>query len=130
MTLKKIILALIVTTIISSCADNKLQISEGKKCVNQYLEAIKQKDFEKAISFFSNETNENRIDELKKLDDVFGDITNVQLIDSVETSGEEANIKLTYKITHTKLQSKENFIIIKDEGEYKIFSHQVRSGIE
>lgn len=130
MTLKKIILSLVIATFISSCVDNKLQISEGKKCVNQYLEAIKQKDFEKAISFFNDKTNENRIDELKKLDDVFGDITNVQLIDSVETSGEEANIKLTYKITHTKLQSKENFIIIKDEGEYKIFSHQVRSGIE
>lgn len=130
MTLKKITTAIILSLFMASCTSDKLQMSDAKKCVNSYMDAIKQKDFDKAISYYSNESNENKLDEIKKLDAVFGDIKNAELIDSAEVNGEDSNVQLTYKITHANLESKEKFVIIKEEGEYKIFAHQVRSGIE
>ncbi len=126
----KITAAIILSLFMASCSSDKLQISDAKKCINNYMDAIKQKDFDKAISYYSNESNDNKLDEIKKLDAVFGDIKNAELIDSAEVNGEDSNVQLTYKIIHANLESKEKFVLIKEEGEYKIFAHQVRSGIE
>jgi hypothetical protein len=91
---------------------------------------------------------------MKKLDSVFGEINTSELIDSIDDSGdkvnvkfvsninlndstdefdevdEESNIQLTYKIKHSKLVSNEKFVIVKEDGIYKIKEHQVKSGIQ
>jgi len=133
MTFKKITITFMISVLLASCTSDKLQIAEAKKCASDYLDAIKQKDFTKASGFYTSETNEHpesKLDEMKKLDEVFGAIKTIELIDSTEVSGEESNIQLTYKIMHEKLESKEKFLIVKEEGNYKIMEHQVRSGIE
>jgi len=132
-------------------------MADAKKCVAEYMDAIKQKDFNKASSFYASELSghpQQRIEEMKKLDSVFGKINTAELIDSIDDSGdivnvkfvsninlndstdefdevdEESNIQLTYKIKHSKLVSNEKFVIVKEDGIYKIKEHQVKSGIE
>jgi len=150
----KIIPSFLVILLLAACSNEKLKMADAKKCVAEYMVAIKQKDFNKASSFYASELSghsQQKIEEMKKLDSVFGEINTAELIDSIDDSGdivnvkfanninlndstdeydEESNIQLTYKIKHSKLVSNEKFVIVKEDGIYKIKEHQVKSGIE
>ena len=153
----KIIPSFLVILLLAACSNEKLKMADAKKCVAEYMVAIKQKDFNKASSFYASELSghsQQKIEVMKKLDSVFGEINTAELIDSIDDSGdivnvkfvsninlndstdefdevdEESNIQLTYKIKHSKLVSNEKFVIVKEDGIYKIKEHQVKSGIE
>ena len=140
--------------LISACSSEKLKMEEAKKCVSEYMDALKNKDFSKATIFFisvNEEQKKNKLAEMKKLEEVLGTPELIELIDSAEYSDdmvkvqfatkvdlndstdfsdEESNIQLTYKIKNSKLESKEKFVIVLEDGLYKIKEHQVRSGVE
>jgi hypothetical protein len=153
----KIIPSFLIILLLAACSNEKLKMADAKKCVAEYMDAIQQKDFNKASSFYASELSghsQQKIEEMKKLDSVFGEINTAELIDSIDDSGdivnvkfanninlndstdeydeddEESNIQLTYKIKHSKLVSNEKFVIVKEDGIYKIKEHQVQSGIE
>ena len=133
MSLMKIFQIAMVITLISSCSLGKLDINQAKICAEGYLTSVKNENFEAASKFYSQmfnetESNEKRIEKMKKLTDVMGKITTYEVVDSTEkTEGDETVILLTYKVKHTKINSTEKFSIMKDEGEYKIVGHDINS---
>ena len=57
-----------------------------------------------------------------------GPVTSYTFQDSSRaTDGDFEGMSFTYKVTHSKVTTIEKFIIIKDAGEYKISSHDIKS---
>ena len=119
--------------LLSACGMNKLEIPKAKACAEGLLEAVKTEHYQDLGKYYSNAYNENesteqRSDKLKQLKEALGAITTYQLTDSMTkgNDGEQALV-LTYKVSHTKVTTIEKFVIVKDEGEYRVMGHDIKT---
>jgi hypothetical protein len=117
--------------LLAACG-NEPNMNAAKSCAESYLEALKTPDFEKAGQYYSSSYgsgNEDRIDKMKKLHDLMGEVISWQLTDSsLQTeTGEAASITLTYKVKHKKVTTEEKFIIAPDEGQHRIIGQFVEN---
>ena len=108
-------------------------MNQAKACTEKYLEAVRSENYLEADKYYSqlfseSETPEERIEKMKKLTEVMGKITSFQLTDSAEKNeGDEQLIMFTYKVKHTKINSIEKFMVMKNEGGYEITGHDIKS---
>jgi hypothetical protein len=126
------LLACICVALIISCSLGKIDGKEAFACAQGYLDAIKAGDHQKALDYYSSSfddaTPENRMEKIKKLEEVMGQVSGFELKDSVRTqAGDLDAMSFTYRVTHSNVTSIEKFIIINDAGEYKIAAHEVQS---
>ena len=101
-------------------------------CVESYFSALSTADFNKAADYYSSSygsSSEDRIDKMKKLYDLTGDLLSWELIDSSmqKEAGEAASITLTYKVKHRKVTTKEKYIIAPEEGKHLIIGQFVEN---
>jgi hypothetical protein len=106
-------------------------VPSAMKVAESYLDALKEPDFEKADSFYSDAFGnaEDRIGKMQKLNEVLGPVRSYALKDSTVTSptGEPAVIVLTYEVEHERISSIEKYILRYEEGAYRIISQNVEN---
>jgi|GEM_PF-2182620 len=134
MQLKKMALLAVIlcACLVISCSLGKIDGKEALACAQGYLDAIKAGDNDKALTFYSTSfddaTPENRMEKIKKLEEVMGPVSGYELKDSARTQAGDLNaMSFTYRVTHSRVNSIEKFVIINDAGEYKISAHEVQS---
>lgn len=114
----------------SGCAADT---QKAKSTVEGFLDALKNSDFVSADGFYSNEqsldgSKENRIAKMQQLESALGPVVSYEFkSDSIlSTAGEPAKVMLIYDVTHTRLITREKYIVT-NEGEYRITSQLVEN---
>ena len=132
--MKKIATFLFALTLFTACSSDKLQISEAKKTTEGLIHELDKGNYNNLSGYFTDtynaaESSEKLVEKYKKLKDILGDVTSVQLTDSLleEKTGEEATWVLTYTVKHSKVNSQEIFSVVKEGSAYKVSDHSVES---
>ena len=118
---------MLILFILAGCA-MKIDATKAQAMVENLLEDLKHEkydDIEKYYSSASNDTEplDKKIAKYNKLKDVTGSIQSYSLISSILKYDDDKNLnelELKYKVNCEKLTLTETFLIINDEGDYKI----------
>lgn len=109
-------------------------VESAHKCVDGYMDALKRNDFEAADKFYSDsyglsDEKEGRVEKMKKLDEVLGEVISYELKDSLVQAdpGEPGKIILTYEVKHKRVITTEKYVVINDEGNYRIVGQSVEN---
>jgi hypothetical protein len=130
--MKKILVVLLSISLVA--CSGKLDESKAKAVVEDLIQKVDKGDYEGARKlysedFASSETSEVRADKFKQLKEVFGEVQSMEMTEAVENAeGDQAAMTLTYKIKHSKRTSVEKFVVVLEEGEYKIARQAVEAG--
>src|SRR5579872_199677 len=114
-----------------SCKGEKPEIDKAKTAVEACLKAIDKGEYAKvkteyySTEFGSGETEEELSGKFKKLKEVTGDMQSFEVKESSlnEEPGEDAKIILVYAVKHARVTTLEKFVVIIEEGKYKITLH-------
>ncbi|HEY79150.1 MAG TPA: hypothetical protein G4O09_08570 [Dehalococcoidia bacterium] len=113
--------------------------SATENVVTSYFEAVKAKDFDKALSFYSPKffevtPQDDWLEALKTINAKLGDLQTYKLTSwkgnkQVGTAGSGTYYELRYEVTYSKYPAKEVFNIFKPSagGELKIQGHNINS---
>ena len=126
---------ILVVLLLSACSSVKPDMSKAKQCSDNFLNALKENNFEEALKYYStdefySEGTENRTGKMEELSTSIGKVISYSLTDSILVEEKEggSSIVLTYKVENEKINSIQTFIIQNEDGEYKIISQDVRAG--
>lgn len=129
--MKKILFVLTAITLFS-CSADKMELPKAKANVEGLLQKIDSEQFSEvadyyAADFNAGEPEEARAAKFRKLKSAMGGITKMELVNSKSEAniGEESKITLTYKVTRTKIISLETFVLLQEEGDYKVAAHSI-----
>ena len=77
--------------------------------------------------FNKSETMEARTDKFKKLHDALGDYVSTELLKVTDSTdpNDFPCVELRYRVKHNKLNSIEEFTVIKEEGNLKVEQHTI-----
>jgi hypothetical protein len=77
--------------------------------------------------FNKSETPEARTDKFQKLHDALGDFTSAELLKASDSTdpNDFPCVELRYRVKHSKLNSIEEFTVIKEEGNLKVEQHTI-----
>ena len=122
--------------LLSACSATTLDMSKAKSCSQNFLNALKENNFEEAekyysIDDYSSDISGTRSEKLEELANSIGKVVSYSVIDSAYVENKEDNtpgIVLTYKVENEKINSKQIFTIQKEDGEYRIVSIDVKAG--
>ena len=118
------------------CASPQKNIELAKPVIDSYFTALKQKDFDKALSFYSPQffkttPRKEWKSALKKIISKLGTLQSYELVYSHSQPyyGTSVLILLDYKVKYSKYTSKESFSLVKSLGsnKIKILNHIVSS---
>ena len=117
-----------------ACSSDKLEISKAKIVAENLIKTIDQEQYSEISKFYTKNFNdsepiEQRTQKFKELKIAKGALINYKLTDSVNEAkfAEDSRIILTYQIKFTNLTTSETFTIVKDEGEYRVSGHNIKS---
>jgi len=119
--------------IINACAGNDLDLEKAKTLSEKVILEIrdkKYKDFSENYSkdFFQNITVQQWIDDMNKIETLYGPIQQYKLIEyqyENQIGGHNA-IVLLYEVKHSKIISYHTFTILQEDGKDKVFGHKVK----
>ena len=105
-------------------------VNEGKELAQTIIKEADKGNYEILSEYYTAEFNEGepesqRIEKFKQLKEAFGDVTEIQMIDSATVS--EEGVILKFSVKHTKLNSVETFVIVKEENKCKVAKHMVKN---
>lgn len=131
--MKKILFITVLTALATACSLEKPNLEKAKAVVENCLKAIDQGDVKTVrdeyytSEFVKAETEEELTNKFNKLKEITGPITSMELTESkLETEmGEEACVHLVYNVKHTRVTTKEDFVVVIEGGKHKIGSHLV-----
>lgn len=131
--MKKLIFFAVTTLLMVGCNLEKPNVDKAKIVVENCLKAIDQGDVKTVrdeyytSDFVKAETEEELTNKFNKLKEITGPITSMELTESkLETEmGEEACVHLVYLVKHTRVTTKEDFVVVIEGGKHKIGSHLV-----
>ncbi|MEP7265110.1 MAG: hypothetical protein ABI772_11460 [Bacteroidota bacterium] len=110
------------------------KVETAQFCVNGYLDALRKDDFEAADKFYSDsyglsDEKEGRVEKMKKLQGVLGSVLTYQLKDSLIQAdpGEPGKVILTYEVKHRRVTTMEKYVVMNDEGNYRIVGQSVEN---
>ena len=129
-----IINALTILLLASCSGGGKLEYGKAKETAENCMKAIDKGDFQGVKdNYYSDNYGTTSTEDLNKkftkLKDVCGDLVSYTLKDSSSTSevGEEAQVVLTYEVKHSNTTTTEQFVIVEQNGKYKIANHAVNN---
>ncbi len=132
MFMKKIFFVFIIA--VAACTPVKMDINKAKSVVENLIRDIDQEKYSElskyyTYDFIQAETIEQRTEKFKQLKQAKGDLIEFVLTDSLNEAklAEALKIILTYKIKYSKITTKETFVIVQDEGDYRVANHSVVS---
>ncbi|MBP7496900.1 MAG: hypothetical protein KA792_04465 [Bacteroidales bacterium] len=130
--MKKIFFVFIIA--VAACTPVKMDINKAKSVVENLIRDIDQEKYSElskyyTYDFIQAETIEQRTEKFKQLKQAKGDLIEFVLTDSLNEAklAEALKIILTYKIKYSKITTKETFVIVQDEGDYRVANHSVVS---
>ena len=130
----KIVLYFLILILFSSCRTEKLDERLAQSRVEALLKDISNNRYhgiEKhfTLQFNRSEPVDQKIEKYQQLKRVLGPLQSMEIMSSVSEAnfGEEAKVSLQYRITYSNATTIENFEVVKDEGEYKIASHHIKT---
>ena len=116
-----------------SCNSEKLNSKEATSLIESFLAATDKKDFKDISNFYSEamksgEPENARIEKLLALRQLLGETKQVDLESSTDTVyNNNPALYLVYKIKHAKVTSTQEYMVVKEEGKYKIAQQNVES---
>lgn len=127
---------LITLTILFGCSrNNETDFSNGIKISNDILEKLKDEDFQNisiyyTSDFYNNITENEWIEDLKKLNALFGKMNSYQLTDASFITDNELGNKIisTYEVKYDSLIILHNFTVEIENENYKIKGHNIKIG--
>lgn len=119
---------------ILGCSEGKLDMPAAKEKVQSYISDVDKGNYEKISDYYTKDFTESepldkRIAKFKELKGIMGNVNQRLLIDSlIDTlSLENPSISLTYRLTHDQFSTVEEFVVVKESGDYKISKHRIKS---
>lgn len=114
------------------CGCGNLNHDKAKAIAEALIQKENSQDIEGTSQYYTYDFNnaqpvEVRKDQLKQLHDAFGDLTGTEL-KSIKDTTDPNDLKcvdLIYRVKHARLNSIEEFVIINDEGDYKVELHSI-----
>lgn len=132
--MKKLFLFLIISALFTACQSDKLNDEQAKTVVEKLINHIAEAKYEEANSLYSTdfqnaEPLEARKLKFDQLNSSLGKLISMEAteVKNEQPTGEESRVTLTYSVKHEKINTRESFVVIKDEGEYRVAAHNVVS---
>ena len=105
-------------------------INEGKQVAETLIKEADKGNYEALSEYYTTEFNQGepeslRVEKFKQLKEAFGDLQEIQMIDSATVS--EEGVILKFLVKHTKLNSIETFVVVKEENKSKVAKHMVKN---
>jgi|688.fasta_scaffold609029_2 hypothetical protein len=127
-------LLFIVAALFIACESDKLNDEIAKTVVESLINNIANAKYEEANNLYSTdfqkaESLEARKVKFEVLNASLGKLISMEVADikNEQPTGEESRVTLTYSVKHERKNSRESFIVIKDEGEYRVAAHNIVS---
>ena len=127
-------LLFIVAALFIACESDKLNDEMAKTVVESLINNIANAKYEEANNLYSTdfqkaESLEARKVKFEVLNASLGKLISMEVADikNEQPTGEESRVTLTYSVKHERKNSRESFIVIKDEGEYRVAAHNIVS---
>ncbi|HMH09519.1 MAG TPA: hypothetical protein VK553_02335 [Candidatus Nitrosopolaris rasttigaisensis] len=124
-------LALVFTLfVLAGCSIDQ---NKAKSAVEALEQRINTGDYAGATQYYSeqmnlNETPEQRAAKFKQLYDVVGDFVSMECLSAVNANdaNDQPCVNLEYKVKRTKINTIEDFTVVKEEGKYKISDQNIK----
>lgn len=117
-----------------ACSTDKLDTEKGKAAVETLIRKIDKEQYKGLSDLYSDDFNageslEVRSEKFKKLKQAMGEVQSLDLTEAKNEAvpGDECRLTLTYKIKRSRISSVETFVVILEDGKYKVFDHSIRS---
>jgi hypothetical protein len=122
----KKIFSMLLLTFMFACNINKPEPKKAQALAQQILDDIKSDNYTNLEKYYTaalneGESLEKKIEKFNKLKAALGNLQSYTLTSTAENSeSDQPTITLKYKLKCTKINAEQTFIIVVDEGEYKI----------
>ena len=131
--MKKLILLISILSL-WACSTDKLDTEKGKAAVEILIRKIDREEYKDLSPLYSDDFNageslEARTEKFKKLRQALGEVQSLELTEAKNEAvpGDESKLTLTYKIKRSRISSVETFVVILEDGKYKVFDHSIRA---
>ncbi|HET6244331.1 MAG: hypothetical protein H0V01_05835 [Bacteroidetes bacterium] len=132
--MKKLLVVILIAFSIVACETENIDQPKAEQAVETLINFIKLEEYENVsnlytVSLNSGESLEDRTEKLKMLRNAMGILKSYELIEAEQTAefAEQVKLNLTYKIKYARVTSIEKFSIIKEDGNYKIARHDIKT---
>jgi len=131
--MKTAIILAVCVALLTSCSLEKPNVEKARAVAEACLKAVDKGDYKTVrdeyytSEFVKAETEEQLAGKFNKLKEITGALKEYELTESkLETEmGEEACVKLTYSVQHERVTTREEFVVVVEDGKHKIGSHIV-----
>jgi len=112
----------------ASCGWTKVDPEKAKAVAENYLNDQKKEQYDNINNYFTSsfnesESQEQKIEKLKRIKEVLGAIESFVLSDTKVTQrglDDPSTVQLIYKVKYARGTAEQTFIIMNDEGKHKI----------
>ena len=120
----------------ASCAWTKVDPEKAKAVAENYLTDQKNERYENINDYFTSsfnesESQEQKIEQLKRIKEVLGAIESYELKDTKVTQrglDDPSTVQLIYKVKYARGTAEQTFVIMNDEGKHKITFQNIVTG--
>lgn len=129
----KSLFALVLMLSIISCNREKIDLAKAKTVIENLVSTTDKGDYKNISQYYTDGLNEGepeavRTEKLEKLKQMLGGVETITFVSSNDTTYNDLPaLFLVYKIKHHKATSIQQFIMIKEKGEYKIARQDIES---
>lgn len=131
--MKKILLITLSAAVLAACSIDKPDAEKARQLVEDCLKDIAKGDVKNlrdkyySLDFQQTETEVRVEEKFKSLKMIAGAMTAFELQQTMmeQGTGEADRVKLAYQVRHDKITTYEEFVVILEEGKYKIGSHLI-----
>lgn len=124
---------LFVVILIACAGCGKVDPNKAKALVQSLILKIDSGKYAETSNYYTDEFNEAesldaRIEKYKKLKEVLGDVQSMECISEKDSTDfdDRPTVELIYKVKHTKLTSLEAFVVVSQNGDYKVEQHDIK----
>jgi len=126
-------LSIILAALLCGCSSiTHPDMTKAKTVVEALIQKENSGDYSGTAQYYTDdfnksETPEARTDKFTKLHDALGDFVSAELIKASDSTdpNDFPCVELRYKVKHSKLNSIEEFTVIKEEGNLKVEQHTI-----
>ncbi len=125
------ILSIMIVVLTCSC-NTSLELEPAKQACEEYLKLLDENKFEQASELISQDfagtsSKEMAIEKMTTLQEKLGSLKKLKLLESnlKEEFAQRSYYELVYEVHHVRVTTKESFFVVKEAGEYRIYSHNI-----
>ena len=130
----KNIAALLLLVLLIGCGLNKPEPAKAKELVEKLMADLKADNYQNLNQYYTDTFNESepidkKTDKFKKMKETLGAIESYEFLDSKESNQVEnlPALNITYKVKYATIPLTFTFVVILDEGKYKVTFQNMES---